>query len=47
MSTPTISLVQITDYAFSEGNGRITLFASSGNARTFNFQPGDIGTNPF
>ncbi|GJE85584.1 oxalate decarboxylase family bicupin [Phanerochaete sordida] len=31
---------------FLEGTGRITLFASSGNARTFNFQPGDIGYVP-
>ena len=29
----------------SEGTARMTLFASSGNARTFNYQPGDIGTS--
>ena len=28
---------------FLEGNARVTLFASSGQARTFNYQPGDIG----
>lgn len=31
---------------FIEGEGRITLFASSGNARTFNYQAGDIGFVP-
>ncbi|KAI0346194.1 oxalate decarboxylase [Trametopsis cervina] len=31
---------------FLEGTGRVTLFASSANARTFNFQPGDIGYVP-
>lgn len=27
----------------SEGTGRVTIFASQGNARTFSYQPGDIG----
>lgn len=27
----------------SEGNARITVFASSANARTFDYQAGDIG----
>ncbi|QRW11233.1 oxalate decarboxylase [Ceratobasidium sp. AG-Ba] len=31
---------------FIEGNARVTVFASSANARTFNFQPGDIGYVP-
>ncbi|KAJ3556783.1 hypothetical protein NM688_g1826 [Phlebia brevispora] len=31
---------------FLEGTGRITLFASSANARTYDFQPGDIGYVP-
>ncbi|TCD61848.1 hypothetical protein EIP91_007838 [Steccherinum ochraceum] len=31
---------------FIEGEGRVTLFASSGNARTFNYQGGDIGFVP-
>ncbi|CAL1716021.1 unnamed protein product [Somion occarium] len=31
---------------FIEGEGRITLFASSGNARTFNYQAGDVGFVP-
>jgi oxalate decarboxylase/phosphoglucose isomerase-like protein (cupin superfamily) len=35
-----------TDFCSSEGTARITLFASSGNARTFNYQPGDIGYIP-
>ncbi|QRW25028.1 spherulin-1A protein [Rhizoctonia solani] len=29
-----------------EGNARITVFAAEGNARTFNYQPGDIGYVP-
>ena len=29
---------------FLEGEGRITLFASQSNARTFDFQAGDVGT---
>jgi oxalate decarboxylase/phosphoglucose isomerase-like protein (cupin superfamily) len=28
---------------YSEGNARITVFAASANARTFNYQAGDIG----
>ena len=32
--------------SFSEGQGRITLFASSGNARTYNYQPGDVSYIP-
>ncbi|GAB1524030.1 hypothetical protein RhiTH_007182 [Rhizoctonia solani] len=31
---------------FIEGNARITVFAAEGNARTFNYQPGDIGYVP-
>ncbi|QRW02637.1 oxalate decarboxylase [Ceratobasidium sp. AG-Ba] len=31
---------------FIEGNARITVFASSANARTFNYQAGDIGYVP-
>ncbi|KAJ6577603.1 oxalate decarboxylase [Mycena capillaripes] len=31
---------------FLEGQGRVTIFASQGNARTFNYQAGDIGFVP-
>lgn len=31
---------------FSEGEARVTIFASTGNARTFNYQPGDISYVP-
>ncbi|RDX50494.1 oxalate decarboxylase [Lentinus brumalis] len=31
---------------FLEGNGRATLFASSSNSRTFNYQAGDVGFVP-
>ncbi|THV07830.1 oxalate decarboxylase [Dendrothele bispora CBS 962.96] len=31
---------------FLSGEGRVTIFASQGNARTFNYQPGDIGYVP-
>ncbi|OCH95368.1 oxalate decarboxylase [Obba rivulosa] len=31
---------------FLYGEGRITIFAASGNARTFNYEPGDIGFVP-
>ncbi|KAJ7820791.1 oxalate decarboxylase [Mycena leptocephala] len=31
---------------FIEGQGRVTIFASQGNARTFNYQAGDIGFVP-
>ncbi|KAL0573911.1 hypothetical protein V5O48_008031 [Marasmius crinis-equi] len=31
---------------FLEGEGRVTVFASQGNARTFNYQAGDIGYVP-
>jgi len=31
---------------FLEGQGRVTIFASQSNARTFNYQPGDIGYVP-
>ncbi|KAI0347967.1 Bicupin oxalate decarboxylase oxidase [Trametopsis cervina] len=31
---------------FLEGNARVTLFASSGQARTFNYQAGDVGYVP-
>jgi len=31
---------------FLEGQGRVTLFAASSNARTFNFQGGDVGYVP-
>lgn len=37
---------RLTQSCCSEGTGRITLFASSGNAQTFDFQPGDIGYVP-
>jgi hypothetical protein len=29
----------------SEGNARMTLFAGSGNARTFDYSAGDVGTS--
>jgi oxalate decarboxylase len=32
---------------FIEGKGRMTVFASSGTARTFNYQAGDVGYVPF
>ncbi|KAJ7651083.1 oxalate decarboxylase [Roridomyces roridus] len=31
---------------FLEGTARVTIFASQGNARTFDYQPGDIGFVP-
>jgi oxalate decarboxylase family bicupin protein len=31
---------------FLEGQGRVTIFAAQGNARTFNYQAGDIGFVP-
>ncbi|KAH9850279.1 oxalate decarboxylase [Lenzites betulinus] len=31
---------------YLEGQGRVTLFASSSNARTFNYEPGDVGFVP-
>ncbi|CAE6464402.1 unnamed protein product [Rhizoctonia solani] len=31
---------------FVEGNARVTVFASSGNARTFDYQAGDVGYVP-
>jgi oxalate decarboxylase/phosphoglucose isomerase-like protein (cupin superfamily) len=31
-------------YWVSEGEARITVFAAQANARTFNYQAGDIGT---
>ena len=31
---------------FRSGNGRVTIFASSSNARTFDYQAGDIGFVP-
>ncbi|KAF9043730.1 oxalate decarboxylase [Hymenopellis radicata] len=31
---------------FLEGTGRVTIFASQGTARTFNYQPGDVGYVP-
>ncbi|KAK0475425.1 oxalate decarboxylase [Armillaria novae-zelandiae] len=31
---------------YIEGTGRVTVFASEGTARTFNYQPGDIGYVP-
>lgn len=31
---------------FIRGRARITIFASNGNARTFTYQPGDIGIVP-
>jgi oxalate decarboxylase family bicupin protein len=31
---------------FLEGTGRVTIFANQGRARTFNYQPGDIGYVP-
>lgn len=30
----------------SEGNARITLYAANGNARTFDYQAGDVGKKP-
>ncbi|KAG8739974.1 hypothetical protein FRC10_004941 [Ceratobasidium sp. 414] len=36
----------ITQTPNSEGNARITVFAASANARTFNYQAGDIGYVP-
>jgi oxalate decarboxylase len=32
---------------YISGRGRMTVFASGGKARTFNFQAGDVGTVPF
>ena len=32
--------------AYREGNARITLFAANGNARTFDYQGGDIAYVP-
>jgi oxalate decarboxylase len=32
---------------YISGRGRMTVFASEGKARTFNFQAGDVGTVPF
>lgn len=32
---------------YISGEARMTVFASEGNARTFNFQAGDVGTVPF
>jgi oxalate decarboxylase len=32
---------------YIEGNARMGVFASEGNARTFNYQAGDVGTVPF
>ena len=31
---------------FIRGKARVTIFASGGNARTFNYQPGDVGIVP-
>ena len=31
---------------FSEGRARVTIFAAQSNARTFDYQPGDIGYVP-
>jgi oxalate decarboxylase len=33
--------------AFDSGQARMTVFASENNARTFNFQAGDVGSVPF
>ncbi|PSR74315.1 hypothetical protein PHLCEN_2v9932 [Hermanssonia centrifuga] len=38
--------VTINPGAMSEGTGRVTLFASSGNSRTYNYQAGDVGYVP-
>ena len=32
---------------YIEGSGRMTVFGSEGNARTFNYQAGDVGAVPF
>jgi len=32
---------------YIEGNGRMTVFASKGNARTFDYHTGDVGAVPF
>lgn len=32
---------------YIEGNGRMTVFASGGKARTFDYQAGDVGSVPF
>ncbi|HLW02057.1 MAG TPA: oxalate decarboxylase family bicupin [Ktedonobacterales bacterium] len=32
---------------YIEGNGRMTVFAAEGNARTFDYQAGDVGYVPF
>jgi oxalate decarboxylase len=32
---------------YIEGSGRMTVFASEGKARTFDFQAGDVGYVPF
>lgn len=36
----------VADAVISEGQARMTLFASSGNARTFNYQAGDVSYIP-
>lgn len=36
----------VADALISEGQARMTLFASSGNARTFNYQAGDVSYIP-
>ncbi|KAK7691047.1 hypothetical protein QCA50_006150 [Cerrena zonata] len=38
--------VTVEPGAMREGQGRVTLFASSGNARTFDYQAGDVGYVP-
>ena len=37
---------RLLTWSDSEGNGRATLFASSSNARTFNYEAGDVGFVP-
>ncbi|PSR88464.1 hypothetical protein PHLCEN_2v5144 [Hermanssonia centrifuga] len=41
-----VAEVTVAPGAMSEGQGRITLFASSGNARTYNYQAGDVSYIP-
>ncbi|PSR76530.1 hypothetical protein PHLCEN_2v8433 [Hermanssonia centrifuga] len=41
-----VAEVTVAPGAMSEGQGRMTLFASSGNARTYNYEAGDVSYTP-
>ncbi|GJJ10007.1 hypothetical protein Clacol_004233 [Clathrus columnatus] len=34
-------------HKYSSGQARVTIFAADGNARTFDYQAGDVGYVPF